>query len=107
MPSIILVGKDGTHHELNATEGESLMETVVNAGIRGITAECGGAAACATCHVYVVGGPTDCLPPIDVLEDELLDGVAADRLAGSRLSCQIPLTEALNGLIVRVPVRQV
>lgn len=107
MPAIIIIGKDGTRHKFDAKNGESLMKNAVNAAIRGIPAECGGEAACATCHVYIEDGPINELPAMKVIEDELLEGVAAERLQGSRLSCQIILTDNLDGLVVRIPPRQV
>ncbi|MGW1420858.1 2Fe-2S iron-sulfur cluster-binding protein [Bradyrhizobium manausense] len=83
------------------------MEAAVGNAVPGILAECGGNAMCATCHVYVDEGWSGCLEEIEELEDELLTGVSADRRATSRLSCQIRMTAALDGLILRVPDKQV
>jgi len=107
MPHVTYISPDGTEKTLDAREGDSVMETAVKHGVRGIVAECGGACACATCHVFVdpaftdlVGGPGD-------LEDDMLDGAATDRMPNSRLSCQIKMRQDLDGLIVRIAPEQV
>ncbi len=76
-------------------------------GIDGILAECGGNAMCATCHVYVDESWLGRLPAMGSEEDALLDGAAAERRPTSRLSCQIKLTPDLDGLVLRLPDRQV
>jgi ferredoxin, 2Fe-2S len=76
------------------------------AGLPGIVAECGGSAMCATCHVYVDEAWVDRLPAPLANELELLDCTAAERLPNSRLSCQIRLEGALDGLVLRLPVTQ-
>jgi 2Fe-2S ferredoxin len=87
--------------------GESVMAAAVRNGVPGITGECGGNCSCATCHVYVDDDFTAAVGGAGDMEDDLLDlGVAADRRDTSRLSCQIPLTEDLDGLVVRVPEEQ-
>lgn len=83
------------------------MQVATQNGIDAIVAECGGNAMCATCHVYVDEAWLARLPPMSDDEDALLDGAAADRLSTSRLSCQIKLTPELDGLVVRLPDRQV
>ena len=107
MPKIIYTSPDRTVTELEARDGDSVMETAVKSGIKGIVAECGGACACATCHVYVdeafmgrVGKPGD-------LEDDMLDGAAAERKDTSRLSCQIKMRAELDGLRVTIAPVQV
>ena len=107
MPTIHYILKDGTRRSVEAKAGHSVMETAIHNNIRGIDAECGGSCSCATCHVYVDGDFIDKLEPADDMESELLDGVASERLAGSRLSCQIFVTPALDGLTVRVPETQI
>jgi len=106
MPTIHYILKDGTTRAVDAKIGASVMETAIRGNVRGIDAECGGSCSCATCHVYVDDGDIERLPAADEMEMELLDGVASERLAGSRLSCQITITEALDGLTVRVPETQ-
>ena len=106
MIPIHFILKDGTTRAVDGRTGDSVMETAMRQNIRGIDAECGGACACATCHVYVADDWIERLVPPDELELEMLDSVAAEREPGSRLSCQIPLTAALAGLVVRVPALQ-
>ncbi|CAN7302351.1 (2Fe-2S)-binding protein [Rhizobium rhizogenes] len=105
MTKLTIVAFDGTRFDLNADEGSTVMENAVRNSVPGIDAECGGACACATCHVYVdedwvekVGGPQP-------MEEDMLD-FAFDVRPSSRLSCQIKLTQALDGLVVHVPERQ-
>lgn len=106
MPKVIFIALDGTERAVDATVGESVMAVAVRNGIPGIIGECGGNCSCATCHVYVgedftasVGGAGD-------MEDDLLDLGVSERRASSRLSCQIPVTEDLDGLTVHVPEEQ-
>ncbi len=106
MPTIHFILKDGTTRAVDTKAGASVMETAVRANLRGIDAECGGSCSCATCHVYVEDAFLDLLDPPDDLESEMLEGVAAERLPGSRLSCQLFMTAALDGLTVRVPPTQ-
>ena len=106
MPVIHYLLNDGTTRSIDARLGASVMETAVMNNVRGIDGECGGSCACATCHVYVEEADLARLTPPDEMESEMLDGVAAERRAGSRLGCQIAITAALDGLTVRVPERQ-
>ncbi len=105
MTKLTIVAFDGTRFDLDADEGSTVMENAVRNSVPGIDAECGGACACATCHVYVdedwvekVGGPQP-------MEEDMLD-FAFDVRPSSRLSCQIKLIQALDGLVVHVPERQ-
>ncbi|MCA1493578.1 2Fe-2S iron-sulfur cluster-binding protein [Sinorhizobium alkalisoli] len=105
MTKLTIVVFDGTRHELDVENGTTVMENAVRNSVPGIEAECGGACACATCHVYVdedwaavVGAP-------EAMEEDMLD-FAYDVRPTSRLSCQIKMSEALDGLIVHVPERQ-
>lgn len=106
MPTITFTLSDGLTRTVTGSPGRSVMETAVQNGIPGIVAECGGACACATCHVYIdesfihaVGEPGD-------WEEEMLEDVVSPRRAGSRLSCQIALTSELDGLAVTIPEEQ-
>lgn len=106
MPKVVYVGAGGLERAIDATSGESVMATAVKNGVPGILGECGGNASCATCHVWVdqdswtrVGAPGD-------FEEDLLDMAVTERHATSRLSCQIPMTDALDGLIVEIPPDQ-
>jgi len=98
---------DGAVHEVEANEGESLMQVALRNGIEGIVAECGGECACATCHVYVAAAFAGMLPPPDAVEEDMLDFVAAERKTNSRLSCQIKVVAELDGIEVTLPDRQV
>jgi 2Fe-2S ferredoxin len=97
---------DGSSQSFEAESG-SVMQLAVLNGIEEIVAECGGNAMCATCHVYVDEQWIDQLPAMSDAEDALLDGVATERMPTSRLSCQIRITQELDGLILRLPERQV
>ncbi|MCW3845419.1 2Fe-2S iron-sulfur cluster-binding protein [Micromonospora yasonensis] len=106
MPKVIFVALDGSRRTIDAAAGDSVMAMAVKNGVPGIIGECGGNLSCATCHVYVeedflalVGPPSD-------FEDDLLDLGVSDRRATSRLSCQIKITEALDGLTVECPEEQ-
>lgn len=105
MPKISVVAKDGTAFEIEAEPGTSVMENAVRNSVPGIEAECGGACACATCHVYVDEDWHDQVGLPGPIEADMLD-FAYDVRQTSRLSCQIKMADALAGLIVRVPERQ-
>ena len=102
MAKVTYIGADGTRYEVQAENGSTVMENAIRNGVPGIEAECGGACACATCHVYVdeawrdkVGGPS-------AMEESMLD-FAENVEPSSRLSCQIKVTDELDGLVVRTP----
>lgn len=103
MPKAIFIGDDDSRTEVDATCGQSLMMAAVLNEIEGIPAECGGSCACGTCHVYVDETFSPHLPPIKDDESAMLDEVAAERRPSSRLSCQIEMTDELDGIVVRVP----
>ncbi len=107
MPKVIYVAGTGQEHVVDAPVGESVMAAAVKNGVPGIIGECGGNASCATCHVWVraefmplVGGPSG------ELEEDLLDLAVSEPRDTSRLSCQIPITPALDGLTVDIPPEQ-
>jgi len=97
MPKITFIGSDGSATDVEAKTGHSLMEVAVDNNIAGMVAECGGACACATCHAYVDDDWLERLAPIDDMEDAMLDS-AMDRRPNSRLSCQLEMTDALDGI---------
>jgi 2Fe-2S ferredoxin len=105
MAKITFITHDGQEQTVEIADGWSLMEGAVRNGVPGIDADCGGACACATCHVYVDPAWLAALPPKSDSEDAMLD-FALVTSPNSRLSCQIKVTPALDGLIVRVPVSQ-
>jgi 2Fe-2S ferredoxin len=105
MTKITFVDHENHTATLDAEIGATVMEVAIRNAVPGIEAECGGACACATCHVYVdeawrekVGGPSP-------MEEDMLD-FGFDVRPNSRLSCQIKMTEALDGLVVHIPARQ-
>ncbi|OXR49993.1 ferredoxin [Pusillimonas sp. T2] len=106
MTVIHYILRDGTDRAVDAKDGASLMENAIMNNVRGIEAECGGCCSCATCHVYVDEKFAALLPAPDDMENELLDGVAAERKPTSRLSCQISVGPELDGLIVHIPEAQ-
>jgi 2Fe-2S ferredoxin len=107
MPAVTYIDPDGTKQELEIAPGKRVMQSAIAAGIDGIVAECGGQAMCATCHVYVDPAFTDRLPAMSDDEDEMLEDTACERSADSRLSCQLVVTDELDGLVVRLPETQV
>ena len=107
MPSIHFIHPDKRSLRIEATVGDSVMQVATGHGVDEIVAECGGNAMCATCHVYVDESWLARLAAISEEENELLDGVAAERQPNSRLSCQIKVTPELDGLVVRLPDRQI
>jgi len=107
MPAITFIHPNGKNDRVDVGDGESAMQAATRHGLDGILAECGGNAMCATCHVYVDEGWLARLPAMGDDEDALLDGAAAERRPNSRLSCQISVTSALDGLVLRLPERQV
>lgn len=102
MPKVTLIEHNGHAHEIEATEGRSLMLAAVEQGIPGIDADCGGAGACGTCHCFVDGAWQAVTGEAGALEESML-GMRPDRGDGSRLSCQIDVTPAMDGLVVRLP----
>ncbi len=105
MPKITFIDHEGTSRTVDAKPGATIMEAAVQNMIPGIDADCGGACACATCHVYVDSAWLDRLGEKDDMEESMLD-FAENVQDNSRLSCQIQITEALDGLTVRTPEAQ-
>ena len=105
MPRVLYIEADGTEHTADAPEGWTVMEGAVKNNIPGIDADCGGACACATCHVYVEPEWLERLGPQSDMERSMLD-FAEDVRQASRLACQIKITGALDGLVVRLPESQ-
>jgi 2Fe-2S ferredoxin len=105
MPKVKFIEPDGTEHVVEIAIGWSVMEGAVKNSVPGIDADCGGACACATCHVYVDPGWVAALPPKAEMEDTMLD-FAIGAAPNSRLSCQLRMTSDMDGLVVRLPVSQ-
>ena len=105
MPKITFIDSAGTSHTVDGEVGSTVMETAIKNGVPGIEAECGGACACATCHVYVDEAWREKTGAASPMEQDMLD-FAYDVRPTSRLSCQIKVTDALDGLVVTTPDRQ-
>jgi 2Fe-2S ferredoxin len=105
MPKVTFIEFDDTVHTLDAELGATMMETALQGGVTSIVAECGGACSCATCHVYVDDAWVERLEPRTAEEEDQLDA-AFDVRPNSRLSCQIKVTESLDGLVLRTPSYQ-
>jgi ferredoxin, 2Fe-2S len=105
MPTIIYIDDAGVERPIDLATGVSVMEGAVKNNVPGIDAECGGACACATCQVYVDPAWLDRVGPPSAMEDSMLD-FAERKKANSRLSCQIKVTDDLNGLRVTTPISQ-
>ncbi len=101
MPKIIYVDVNGNRKEYDVTVGISVMEGAIQNGIDGILAICGGSCACSTCHSYIDDAWVDAVGKPDEIEDSTLE-LAFERKPSSRLTCQIEVTEALDGLVVHV-----
>lgn len=106
MPTIIFHSPDGSTHKVDARVGASAMETAIKVGVPGIVAECGGALSCATCHVLVDPMWIDATGTADDFEDEMLDDAETPRTPTSRLSCQIRMTDDLDGLELTIAPEQ-
>jgi len=105
MPKIIYIENNGKSHEVDVAKGLSVMEGAVQNDIPGIDADCGGSCACATCHVYVDEKWFEKLPKKESSEEDMLD-VAYKPNKFSRLTCQIIVTDELDGLVVKMPLKQ-
>ena len=105
MPKIVYIEHNGTRHEVEVAAGTSVMEGAVKNLIPGIDADCGGACACATCHVFVDPEWLDKAGERTEMETSMLE-FAESVQSNSRLSCQIAVSDALDGLVVRLPRSQ-
>ena len=105
MVKIVFIDSAGQTREVEAEQGSTLMESAVRNSIPEIEAECGGACACATCHVYIDPAWAEATGKAEPMEEDMLD-FAFEVQPTSRLSCQIKVRPALDGLVVRTPARQ-
>ena len=96
----------GTDTVIDVPVPNTVMRGAKVNNVDGIEAQCGGSAQCGTCHVYVDEANTLPLPVMDSVEDDVLYGTACERRPNSRLSCQLPVSDAIDGLIVHLPERQ-
>ncbi len=106
MPKIIYIDSTGSQKTIDVANGLSVMEGAVQNNIPGIDADCGGGMACATCHVYVKEEWFNKLPKAEDAEQDMID-MAFEPKKNSRLSCQIIVTDELDGLVVTTPSKQV
>jgi ferredoxin, 2Fe-2S len=107
MAKITYIEHGGTEHVVEVPNGLTVMEGARDNGIPGIEADCGGACACSTCHVYVAPDWVDRLPPKDPMEQDMLDYAWQPDPVRSRLTCQLKVTDALEGLVVQMPEKQI
>ncbi len=105
MAKITYIEHGGTDHTIDCENGMTVMEGAIKNSIPGIDADCGGACACATCHVYVDDAWKDKTGSAEQMEEDMLD-FAFDVRDGSRLSCQIKVSDEVDGLVVRLPEKQ-
>lgn len=105
MALVFYVAHDGSKFEADVPAGSSVMDGALNNGIDGILAECGGAMSCATCHVYVDEAWVDKISPANEMETDMLE-VVSEPKENSRLSCQLTVTDAHEGLVVHLPESQ-
>jgi 2Fe-2S ferredoxin len=106
MVAITYIQYDGTRYTVDVAVGKTVMEGARDNGIPGIEADCGGACSCATCHVYIDGEWVSKLPPPERQETDMLDFALATDPITSRLTCQIRVCAALDGLVVNMPETQ-
>ena len=105
MPKITYIEHNGKSHEVEVAKELTVMEGAVQNNIPGIDADCGGGMACATCHVYVKDEWFDKLTPKEDGEEDMLD-MAFEPKKNSRLSCQLVVSDSLDGLVVNIPSKQ-
>lgn len=107
MPKITFIDKHGVTTAVGVSNGISVMQAAIDNNVAGILGECGGACQCATCHVYVDESWAGRLPPPSDTERGMLEGVSAELRPTSRLGCEIRISAALDGLVLRLPERQI
>ena len=105
MIKVTYIDCEGTAREIEAEEGIDLMDVAVDNLVPGIDGDCGGVAACATCHVHVAPDWLNKLPPMEEEEDAMLE-LADDRNESSRLACQLKASPELDGLVLHTPLGQ-
>jgi 2Fe-2S ferredoxin len=107
MAKITYIEHSGKQHQVEVPNGLTVMEGARDNGIPGIEADCGGACACSTCHVYVAPEWVDKLPPRQAMEEDMLEFAYEPDPDRSRLTCQLKVSPALDGLVVQMPERQI
>ena len=107
MPKVTFIQHDGSEENIELSVGSSIMQGAMLDNIEGIEAECGGCCMCATCHVYVQDPFLNILPEPEDIELEMLEETVAERRFNSRLSCQLIMSEELDGVVVHLPETQI
>jgi 2Fe-2S ferredoxin len=107
MAKITYIEHNGTEHVVDVSNGLTVMEGARDNNIPGIEADCGGACACSTCHVYVHPDWVGKLPEIDPMEEDMLEFAYQPDTERSRLTCQLKVSDALDGLVVQMPEKQI
>jgi 2Fe-2S ferredoxin len=107
MHKLSYISHDGIQSDIQVKTDCTVMQSALERGIAGINGDCGGACQCCTCHVYVDEAWLAKLPPMDEMEDAMLDSTAQPRQPNSRLACMLPMGPDLDGLLVRLPVSQI
>lgn len=105
MLTLTFIEHDGTAHKVNVEPGQSVMQAASFASVPGLPADCGGACSCATCHAYIDDAWLAQLSAPDSMESDMLE-YAHERRDNSRLTCQVVMSEALDGLVVHLPSAQ-
>lgn len=106
MPKITFITADGKEYKVDATSGHSLMQTALENLVPGIDADCGGVAACGTCHVYVDPAWVGAVGPATPGQEEQMLSLTDNAESNSRLCCQVAVADHLDGLVVRIPIAQ-
>ena len=107
MPKITYIDSSGNERTVEGKNGMTVMETAIKHNVPGIDADCGGACACSTCHVYVDPAWVEKLPKKDSMEEDMLDFAWSPDPVRSRLTCQLKVSDALDGLRVQMPEKQI
>ncbi|PCJ76716.1 MAG: 2Fe-2S ferredoxin [Rhodobacteraceae bacterium] len=107
MAKITYIEHNGTEHVIEVANGLTVMEGARDNNVPGIEADCGGACACSTCHCYVAQDWVEKLPAKDDMEADMLDFAWEPDVTRSRLTCQVKVTDALDGLVVNLPEKQI
>ena len=105
MVEVTLVEENGTAHVVQVPSDRTLLDAVLANKIPGIPGDCGGSCACSSCHVIVEAEWIEACGPVDELEDGMLD-FAPERQENSRLACQIPISDKIDGMVVKIPAKQ-
>ena len=107
MAKITYVEHNGTEHTVDVANGLTVMEGARDNNIPGIDADCGGACACSTCHAYIAADWVEKLPAMEAMEEDMLDFAYQPDPARSRLTCQLKVTDEMDGLVVNLPEKQI